>query len=71
MEMIEAKVGDYTESVSDKLRGMAISKTKALKIESGDAQSVRSLISRLHQQDKKVKYITTKSDTGILVWRVK
>jgi hypothetical protein len=68
MEIVEAKM---TESTIDRLRNMSVSKTKALEVSATDAQVVRVLISRLHHENKKVKYTTTKTDNGILVWRVK
>jgi hypothetical protein len=71
METVSAKIEDYTVSTSDKLRNMTVSKKQALEIPAADSASVRSLISRLHQENKSIKYITTKTDTGILVWRVK
>lgn len=72
MQLVEAKIGDKTANgtTTDLLKTMKISKSKALNVDLTEAASIRTIISRLHRETA-FKFKTSKSDTGILVWRLK
>lgn len=72
MEVVAAKIGEPTGVINttDTLKRLRVSKSQALNVELSDAQSVRTIISRLHRETD-FRFKTTKTPTGILVWRLK
>ena len=71
MQVQAKKFSDLTgPNKVDVLREMNVDKHTSLEVDEADAHTVRQTIWRLHQEGDK-RYMTARTPTGILVWRLK
>ncbi|MEO7212618.1 hypothetical protein [Mucilaginibacter sp.] len=69
MQVVKAKMGDFTGTKTGQLKSLPISSDKALHVKQGDVSSVRTIISQLHKKTL-YRFITGKVGEGINVWRL-
>jgi hypothetical protein len=69
MEIVKAKMGDFTGKLTVIIRGMQVSETEAAKVKGYKIKNVRTAISKMKKELPNSDYKAAEVEDGILIWR--